>query len=184
MAATQSQFVMQIKAHVAAAPAKCATLAVLALALVIIVAVQVVHDPASTEAAVLTTADEIPTPIVLSGVGVPEPGDEPETLNPLPPNVPELLSRDLFAIAGFPSPTEDAGEDQSEQSADDTGEEKRTLTLNATYLHEDQAEQHLAVINGMLLHANDRFGPYVVETIEPRQVVLRDGGSLIVLTMN
>ncbi len=184
MAATQSQFVMRIKAHVAAAPAKCATLAALALALVIIVALQVVNDPASTEAAVLTTADAIPTPVVLPGVGVPESGDKPETFSPLPQNVPELLSRDLFAIAGFPSPTGGALEDHSKQNADDTNEEKQALTLNATYLREDGAEQHLAVINGMLLHPNDRFGPYVVETVEPRQVVLRDGALLIVLTMN
>ena len=180
MGREQSPFVLRWKAQIAASPAKAGALAGLGLLLLVVLAVQVLNRPSSATAAVEPTSEVVE---LIPAETLPGQASPPEQ-RPELPDLPDQLPRDLFAsalsvMAATPG-QEDANLDGL--SADNQDDEP-TWTLKATYMsHGDQAAP-MAIIGGMMVREGDRLRRYVVESIESRQVVLKDGSLRIVLRM-
>jgi hypothetical protein len=177
----RSPFMLRFKAQIAASPVKAAVLAGLTLVLLVVLAVQFLNGPSSASAAV-----EPPVEVVEILPVVTSPSEtSPAEWRPELPDLPGRLSRDLFASPfAVIAPSSDPQEANPDELSADNQNDEPTWTLKATYLSsEGDRATPMAIIDGMMVREGDRIRRYVVESIESRQVVLKDGSLRIVLRM-
>lgn len=174
-----------LKAGLRRQPGKAALLGTLCLALVIIVAVQLLRRPTGAAAAGDLGGDsgealvQAPADATLATSAVSD-------ARPLPP-MPRAPTRDLFTapwfeqLCGAPdaevAPIVPAADEGTEPGA------WQQMNLEATYVRADAGGVSIAIIDGVTVEEQDRIGPYVVEQIGPRFVVLSEAGQHIVLHM-
>lgn len=166
-------------AQLKASPSKAATLGVLLLVLVVVVAGQLVGGPRSAEAAVATLSS---IPIV----AVEHDPESQRAARPPRPLLSDTPTRDLFSTDWAEFAPVSVGKDPVAPS-DKVTQEKPTprWVLELTLTDPASLGQHFAVINGIRVKAGDKILGLSVDTITPGTVVLVGGkNERIVLHMN
>jgi len=165
-----------------ASPGKTGLLGFLAVVLLVVVGRQVLHGPHPAGAAVVP-GDPVDTALIPGSTTGPAPERRPRL--PLP-DLPARPARDpfdtdwsLFATTPSVKTADQSTEDE------DTVEGTPVPTLKLTLTASADGGEPYAVIDDTLVRIGDAIGEFVVESIDPGQVILSvNGRERIALRMN
>lgn len=155
-----------------ASPVKSAVLLVGFVILVVLVARQVSGGAKEAVADVVDAENLLVEP---AGEGDLQSVIAPQVRVPRP-KMSKSLARDPFALDWLVIDTNRIDEEDLDIEGD-------VLLLQLTLTGMDKSGQATAVVSGSVIHVGDRVAEFVVERIEKRSVVLRNGQEIIKLRM-